>query len=1064
MKHEFAKAWDYLVLTVTREQQVPIFRYQLDLRQDLQLLPHVLNTLVISDPKGFSVGNGGSTLYALLAVINHGIAAGHVDHRATRWAEWLSSLRIVVIHCGGRKSSSPFHESLGKVFLSIPGVYDQVTPMALLDRILPAYLQLPPMPAAGQVVIASGDVLLNFDPGKIRFEKSGISGFSFWASPQNTSHHGAYRSDPDGSVLRYLQKPPVEQQKREGFLNRYGQSLLDIGLLCLTSDTVVTLLELFEISVDGDGKLSESTAWQQILKEQGLELYRELCCALGSETSLEQYWHAVYASGSSMTKKVLERLYRAWHDIPFHVQIIPRCDFYHFGSSQEILHSALQLYRHDHGITQQELCIMTHSHLETDGLVNGRQGWMDACRISAEVQLEGDNLIAGLDIQQPLRVPRGTCLEVLPGHNRRGQPVWFLLIFGTDDNFAIEELDLAVYCNHDFLRWMNQMGVKEEDVWTREITGRSRSISNAHLFLAMENDTDFYRWMGLSEPVTMQDTLKNEWRNTDRFSLEEIRFYIRYEDIHQRQYVIGTQEILENLRKVFHPRSSISAGEIAWAMEKSGKGLDEWISRLLLEADWHFRVEHPGASLDCFSLPRILHTVGTALRHLHETGRNSLTCQEKVIESMKNALKGLRLGEYISLAETVHLTNSLASIGQLFQEAAFDYMSRCILSSGGIKSEVPKCSLRTDEIIWGRAPARLDLGGGWTDTPPYALEFGGCVMNAAVDLNGQPPIQCYARVIPEKVIRVTSIDHGTREEIKNMESLQDYRQATSVVGLAKAALVLSGFSPQTAPWGSHVTLEEMLTQFGGGIELTTLAAIPKGSGLGTSSIMGAVILAVVQKLLGNEMKANDLFHGVLRLEQALTTGGGWQDQIGGVVGAVKMISAQPGLIPDVHIRYVPDEVLDPGKNGGCTLLYYTGITRLAKNILQQVVGRYLDRDRNAMKTLRQLHELPAFIYDAMAGKSLVEFGRCIDEAWKLNKQLDPDSSNASIEQLLRRIRPHIYGAKLLGAGGGGFLLIVCKSEEDACRARRLLEEDPPNELARFFRFAISREGLVVTVC
>jgi fucokinase len=371
--------------------------------------------------------------------------------------------------------------------------------------------------------------------------------------------------------------------------------------------------------------------------------------------------------------------------------------------------------------------------------------------------------------------------------------------------------------------------------------------------------------------------------------------------------------------------------------------------------------------------------------------------------------------------------------------------------------------LRSDEIVWGRAPARLDLGGGWTDTPPYSLEQGGCVINAAVNLNGQPPIHAYARVIQDPVLRIASIDLGTRIEITDLDDVLDFRSATSEFGLAKAALALSGFSPEAAEWPRGVTLQEMLEVFGGGIELTTLAAIPKGSGLGTSSIVGAVILAVLQRVLGRELTRQELFHGVLRLEQALTTGGGWQDQIGGAVSGVKVASTDPGLVPDARIHYMPADVLDPRSNGGLTLLYYTGITRLAKNILQDVVGRYLDRDRAAMATLKQLHGLPLHVAEAMTRKDIAGFGALIDAAWQLNKQLDPNSSNPEVEELLTRARPHIYGAKLLGAGGGGFLLLVCRSAADAAAVREMLTHEPPNQRARFFDFDISREGLVVTV-
>jgi galactokinase/mevalonate kinase-like predicted kinase len=157
-------------------------------------------------------------------------------------------------------------------------------------------------------------------------------------------------------------------------------------------------------------------------------------------------------------------------------------------------------------------------------------------------------------------------------------------------------------------------------------------------------------------------------------------------------------------------------------------------------------------------------------------------------------------------------------------------------------------------------------------------------------------------------------------------------------------------------------------------------------------------------------------------------------------------------------------VLEPKANGGSTLLYYTGITRLAKNILAQVVGRYLDRNRASMATLRSIQALAPEVVEAMARKDMAAFGKAIDTAWLLNKELDPESSNPQIEAILAKVQSHIFGAKLLGAGGGGFLLMVCKSTEDAYAVRRRLESEPPNPRARFFDFQVSPEGLSVSVC
>ena len=239
------------------------------------------------------------------------------------------------------------------------------------------------------------------------------------------------------------------------------------------------------------------------------------------------------------------------------------------------------------------------------------------------------------------------------------------------------------------------------------------------------------------------------------------------------------------------------------------------------------------------------------------------------------------------------------------QEVAFEGLERAIVASGLEEEAVPHSVLRSDEIVWARAPARLDIGGGWTDTPPYSLEWGGCVTNAAVDLNGQPPdpgLRAGDRRAgdSDRLDRPGRADRGAR--VRGPDGLPP--------GDGQLRPGQSGDGPfrvcrRTAAGPGRRASKKILEAFGGGIELTTLAAIPKGSGLGTSSIMGAVIVAVLGRVMGRQLSQRELFHSVLRLEQALTTGGGWQDQIGGVVDGVKMIVTEPGLVPDAHIHYVP---------------------------------------------------------------------------------------------------------------------------------------------------------------
>lgn len=562
----------------------------------------------------------------------------------------------------------------------------------------------------------------------------------------------------------------------------------------------------------------------------------------------------------------------------------------------------------------------------------------------------------------------------------------------------------------------------------------------------------------------------------------------------------------ESVKPLFDPASAFSAADLARILTAASPADRAGIARDVIEMayrtfgkpDGHSTGRparsYPAPGLDRLHLARVLHTLGSALEQTARPGASPRLSAAAVRAISANAcaalpaaarawmesvglpaaapVPGLAPAQVSSPAKALAKIPSPAPVfspspwPRLARDAAFDVIGRTIVLTRTGRTSSPRNALRADEIIWGRAPARLDLGGGWSDTPPYSLEHGGCVINAAVDLNGQPPIQVFARVIETPEIRINSIDHGSRLTVRSFDELLNYRTATSQFGLAKAALALSGFAPHTAPWppAARRSLAAMLRHFGGGIELNTLAAIPSGSGLGTSSIMGAVLVAVIRRMIGDRPSERELFHAVLKLEQELTTGGGWQDQIGGVLPGVKVITSGPGLVPDPWIHYVMPDLLDPRLNGGATLLYYTGIRRLAKNILRYVVGNYLDRDAAALDTLRALHAYPAEMREAMAAKDARAFGRLIDVAWRLNKRIDPDSTTPEIEEILARIRPHVHGAKLLGAGGGGFLLIAGKSPKEAAAVRRALTAHPPNARSRFFDYQISGSGLTVTVC
>ena len=1054
------RLWDYLIVTASNRRQAAAYEAQLSLRRDLGLLAGVRKALVVPDPEGKRVGSGGSTVCCLMEVLSRELDGPELA-QPEAWEKALSRLRILIVHGGGDSMRLPAYGVCGKVFVPVPGESDSAVGLTLFDRQLPMYLALPPGgDGRGQVVITAGDVLVTFEPSAVRFAAEGITGLGCLATPEQASRHGVYCVNGDGAVRLFLQKPTPAEQSERGAIDHYGRVILDIGVFSLGAATAVRLLRMCEVGLDGNGRLAWTGELGGAIESLGMDFYSEVCCALGSEATPAHHAAAARSGGSRWDERLLRRAFDALAGTPFRVQVLPRCGFLHFGTTRQLVTSGIDLVRQDQGVSQSDTCLRINTIVEDGGQLLGRDAWVEGCRVCAAVSLAGDNVVAGVDVEEPLSLPQGACLDVVRGRSRAGRDVWFVRCYGVDDAFKDTVGAGATFCGMPVMAWLEAVGARAADVWDARLAPQERRVWEARLFPAESSASGYRRWLWMFQPAEASPWQREAWLTAERYSLAEMAELADPAAFHERRATLRGEEVRRSLLRVFRSDSGFSAADLACVLARAGDRA-AWVAELLDEAHWHSDDNGGCLGSGPFGFSRIIHTLGSALERV--AGRREAPLAELVPDLDENLVPAERAWlRELGLSADPGLT--VGEWADRARAAAFERMGRVIVLSRPRASELPRCALRSDEIVWGRAPARLDVGGGWTDTPPYSLEHGGCVINAAVNLNGQPPIQAYARVIPEPVIRIGSIDLGTRLEVAELDELLDYRDGHGEFALAKAALALSGFSPEAAPWPEGATLHAMLEQFGGGLELTTLAAIPKGSGLGTSSIMGAVVLAVVQRVMGRELTRQELFHDVLRLEQALTTGGGWQDQIGGATEGVKVISTEPGLIPDARVHYVPSDVLDPTLNGGQTLLYYTGVTRIAKGILQAVVGRYLDRDRVAMATLKELREIVPRVAEAMARKDLPAFGKLVGEVWQLNKQLDPGSTNEAIEALLERVRPCVHGAKLLGAGGGGFLLMVCKSSDDATSVRRMLTAEPPNERARFFEFDISREGLVVTVC
>ena len=395
------------------------------------------------------------------------------------------------------------------------------------------------------------------------------------------------------------------------------------------------------------------------------------------------------------------------------------------------------------------------------------------------------------------------------------------------------------------------------------------------------------------------------------------------------------------------------------------------------------------------------------------------------------------------------------------RERAFGLLREGLTETALAEKQRPRLSAYQDQIVWARSPVRIDLAGGWTDTPPYCLLEGGSVVNIAIELNGQPPLQAYVKPCREPHIILRSIDLGASEVIETYDELAQYNKVGSPFSIPKAALALAGFLPAFSE-ERFASLRQQLEAFGCGIELTLLSAIPAGSGLGTSSILAATVLGAVSDFCSLAWDKNEIGKRTLVLEQLLTTGGGWQDQFGGVLSGAKLLQTERGFVQNPTVRWLPSDLYTQPEYRQCHLLYYTGITRTAKQILAEIVRRMFLNNRDELRILRQMKEHAMNMYEALQRQDFQLMGRLVRKTWQQNQLIDSGTNPDAVRQLTDLVDDLSLGYKLPGAGGGGYLYMVAKDPEAAARIKQTLNENRQNQNARFVDMTLSEKGLQVS--
>ncbi len=991
------QGWDICVLTASDERQAEMYRCQLDWRREAGLLPAGMHFLVLPDPGGRRVGSGGATLQALAQVA--GLVAESEEGR-------LDTLqRVLLIHSGGDSKRLPHCSATGKLFVRVPRVLPDGRASTIFDEFLISLsglaTQLPP-----GVLIASGDVLLIFDHLQLSFRRPGVIGVAAATPAEMGLDHGVYVSGDGGHRVRaYLHKPSAEELDRWDGVDSDGTVQIDTGLVWLDAPVAHALTNL---------------ARDEVVAAANLNLYGDLLMPLAGSTTLDGY--LADTSDGPATPEVRAARRVIWDRLrgtTFTVERLQPAVFVHFGTSREYW----QMAAGDPELA--DLCGWTPSAAAWDAaagcgpagptvLVNAvldplpalspvsetpggaiaardrgpngaaarrrharRGGGQTLPRpliadsyLRGPASFEGAAVVAGLQTAEALRIGPDVVLDQMPVAGNR----FVTRAFGLrDDPKWPWNAPGATFMNRPWAEWLAAAGSAPERLWP-DVAPDERTLWNARLYPTSPDREESLRLaLPLQDPAAAPSGWRAAWEAAPRLSLAE-----------SAAQADGARLLAELLAL----EDRIAARRFCAAVE----------------------AEEPAAE----ARP-LLGTVPAAVARRGQLAAAWLAGAEPILQ-----VRGFK-----ALAEATGV--------RAWEDRAFgvlaEMIERVTLRVPRSTSNPSAGSGQAVQRANAQAAARIDLGGGWSDTPPYSIERGGTVLNAALTLRGRHPIMAEAAWLPEPRLILVSRDlDATLEPVLAGEVLACGNPADPFA-LHKAALVLRNIVPLgTDP---AQPLADLLR--GGGLSLSTGTNIPFGSGLGTSSILAGAVLAALAALAAEHSTSNiqhsTLFDEVLCLEQMLTTGGGWQDQVGGLTGGIKLVTTPPGLPQRITVEPARMSPAVAEAFGRRLLLVYTGQQRLAKNLLRAITGRWMARDRRMVHHLSEIARLAVTMRDALGEGDLDGFGALLAEHWAINKRMDPGCTNPFIDELFETMGPYINGGKLAGAGGGGFVIAFGRDAE-----------------------------------
>lgn len=726
--------------------------------------------------------------------------------------------RILVIHSGGDSKRVPQYSAIGKLFSPVPRELPDGRSSTLFDEFIVGMSGVPSRIQEGMLVL-SGDVLLLFNPLQIDAQFDGAAAISIKEPVATGKNHGVFLNDGHDYVKCFLHKQTEERLREMGAVNKAGNVDLDTGAVLFGSALLQALFRL----ISTGGKVDEKKFRQFCNEEARISFYGDFLYPLANDSTLEDFYkEAAEGQLNEALHECRTQIWNAIHHFSMKLLCLSPAEFIHFGTTRE-LRSLVTKNVQDYEFLDWKMQV--NSAVQKEGFAAHNAYVGSRAKIGKEAYLEncyilGNSEVGDGTVLSHVRIMDRKIPEQIVMHGIEltgGKKV--IRIYGVPDNPKGKYPGEVSFLGTTLNQFMAQNKVTKEELWKGEET----YLWFADLYPVCDDWEDALDMAEIIYKMAHGTATKEEisrWRETERMSLYSS---FNAADI---EASCDQERFLENriLARCFI-RKLEQGMYYADALKIFGKrGISKEIFKLLME---------DAAEAD-FSLKiRIYHAV---------------SCYMKKTRTIYDDL------HYDALENDCFGT---------IQEVIYEEAEKKLPDSAGYRIVKDQVDIAL--------PVRVNWGGGWTDTPPHCNEKGGVVLNAAMKLRGIYPVQITVKRLDELHVEFESKDIGVYTTVDSAAEIQDCHNPYDSFALHKAALIACGIIPVR----EEADLQEILKRMGGGIYLSTqVYGVPKGSGLGTSSILSGACVKGIFEFLGQERTDAEIYDVVLGMEQIMSTGGG----------------------------------------------------------------------------------------------------------------------------------------------------------------------------------------------